>query len=661
MRRTRRFHLRPRGLRSRRGVALVLTLLITFAMGALAMGAIYVNSNGALIGRMAEREKELRYAADAALQIGKSRLNNDPFAMPDTSYAQLAANSTVLGANGQPIPNVTYNLYAGPTGSTTGQFGRFASVVAEAIGPRGARFVRRLELQQESFARYAYWTNKETQPSGGTIYFASGDILWGPVWSNDNISIHSSGATFNDDVTTAQSIISPGYATFKKGYTEDANPITLPTITALSKLPGYATSGSLNFTPPSSGGATTVRMRAEFVAVDLNNDGDSTDVDEGFMRVYQANSGEEDWLRADWTTTKTSATNCGDYHRVLVGGNKVWKFFPASVHGTTSATLWARNLWIASGDYTSGTSGTGNITQSAYSHGNLTVQNIMSKPLSNLSGGQPAHRCFLGGDPHLIAVERNANGGVASGQVGGDPTTFTPTAGTATKGHWKPWTGAIDPRLQAKRPYDAAYMFPIYRGQNTGSKGVIYFNGTVLLSGTLRGRVTVYSSAYVIYGDDLRYSTDPSGGTCNDMLGVIAGQDIIVADNAINTPRDANGYKNLDDTKDLYIHGVQMAVSESFTVENYDTGPTDANDCNGVNVGRGCLYLLGGLIQERRGAVGLTNGSGYLKRYSYDRCAVQIPPPYFPTTGRFMDNRYAELDPGQFNVTSLFSALSPNY
>jgi hypothetical protein len=71
-------------------------------------------------------------------------------------------------------------------------------VVAEAKGPRGARFVRRLEMQQESFARYAYWSNKEKTSSGGTIYFANGDVLWGPVWSNDIITIHSSGATFND-------------------------------------------------------------------------------------------------------------------------------------------------------------------------------------------------------------------------------------------------------------------------------------------------------------------------------------------------------------------------------------------------------------------------------------------------------------------------------
>lgn len=640
--------------RLKRGVALVLTLMLTFAMGALAMGAIYLQSNGQLLGLSAEREKELRYAADAALQVGKSRLNNDPFAMPDTGYATLVSNGAVLGANGQAIAGVTYNLWAGPTGSTTGQFGRFGSVVAEAIGPRGARFVRRLELQQESFARYAYWTNKEKTSSGGTIYFASGDVLWGPVWSNDYITIHSTGATFHNDVTTAKQINSPGYATFDKGYTENADPITLPTVTTLAKLPGYAAAGNLSFAPPTTGAASGVRMRVEFVAVDLNNDGDSTDVDEGFIKVYQANTGNEDWLRADWTTTKTSASNCGDFHRVLVGTTKVWKFFPASVHGTSSSTSWARNMWIASGDYTSGTSGSGNIGQSAYSHGNLSVADIMSKPLSGLSGGQPPHRCYPGGDPHLVAAERSG----ASGQIAGEDSTFTPNG---SKGAWRQWTGAIDPRLAAKRPWDAGYLFPLYRGQNGGSKGVLYFSGTVAVSGTLRGRTTLYAKNNVVYIDDVRYATDPATGVCNDMLGVIAGENIIVADNAINDPPNANGYRNLDDTKDLYLHGVQMAIDESFTVENYDSGPTNANDCEGDNDGRGCLYLLGGIIQERRGAVGLTNGSGYIKRYSYDRCAVQIPPPYFPTTGRFTDNRYMEIDPGRFNVAQLFQSLSPNW
>jgi hypothetical protein len=39
---------------------------------------------------------------------------------------------------------------------------------------------------------------------------------------------------------------------------------------------------------------------------------------------------------------------------------------------------------------------------------------------------------------------------------------------------------------------------------------------------------------------------------------------------------------------------------------------------------------------------------------------VVNPPPYFPTTGRFQDNRYYELDPVRFNVRNLFQSLVPH-
>jgi hypothetical protein len=35
------------------------------------------------------------------------------------------------------------------------------------------------------------------------------------------------------------------------------------------------------------------------------------------------------------------------------------------------------------------------------------------------------------------------------------------------------------------------------------------------------------------------------------------------------------------------------------------------------------------------------------------------PPPYFPLTGRFLDNRYYEIDPVRFDVASLYASLTP--
>ena len=100
-----------------------------------------------------------------------------------------------------------------------------------------------------------------------------------------------------------------------------------------------------------------------------------------------------------------------------------------------------------------------------------------------------------------------------------------------------------------------------------------------------------------------------------------------------------------------------MALGTSFTVENYNAGPNNALTCGTSTDGRGCLFLTGGLIQNNRGAVGLVSGEGYVKRYSYDRCAVINPPPYFPTTGRFLDNRYYELDPVRVKSATMRSVV----
>jgi hypothetical protein len=614
----------------------VLVLIMTVAIAALVASAIYLTSGATVLSHQYDREREFRYASEAALQMGKSYLNNSAYALPDTGYVQTLSNATILDANNKPIPGVSVNLYLGPTGTTTGQFGRFASLVSEARDASGARYVRRLELAQESFAKFAYWTNRETSGSG-VIYFASQDNLWGPVWSNDDIHIHSTGARFHDDVGTAGKVIDPQYAVFDKGYQEKMKPIQLPTNTALSKLAGYAQAGNFRFTAPTSGDVSTTRMRIEFVAVDLDDpDTDSTGTGEGFFRVYVAKSGEEAWLRGDYRSE-----NCGDWHDVNPSGSITdLKFFPHAIHD--AAPSWFKNIL---------TGANGMSSTQANNHMNLSLKYVM---------GMPNARCYPGGDPHLVAVERNTSAfSSAEKQKGGDDTTFT---ANGKYGSWVPWPGVVQPTLN--RP-DRNYLFPLYRGYNPTTQGVIYIAGTVGVSGVLRGEVTLYASGEVALLDDLKYANDPALGRCRDILGIIAGQNAVVLDNALNTPQVAriggsDRYHSMDETPDVFLHSVIMALQHSFTAENYSSGPTSGGSCGGTSNGRNCLYVTGGLIQDRRGPVGLTNGAGFIKRYSYDRCALYNPPPYFPTTGRFIDNRYYEIDPVSFTVDELFARLTVN-
>lgn len=675
----------------RRGSALILTLVLTLGLASLATSAIYLGSNARLISDTYNREGDLRYAAEATLAMGKSTLNYDPLALPDTgAYRTVFQNNAVNGADGLPIPGVTTSMYLGRTSSNTGQFGAFVSVVAVAKNSLGATVVRRLELAQESFAKFSYWSNQESN-NGQTIYFNNNDQIWGPVWSNDAINIGSNGARFHDDVGTAMTVMNAAYGTFDKGYSQNQKRIELPPPASLSFLAGYASAGQFNFSTPTSAGIDQVMTRIQFVAKDVNGDGKLDGTSEGFFRVYTASTtAGVHWLRGDF-----SRDNCGAAYTFQRGTAPM--FVPLSEHNKEwfARALNAAGLRTDSVKViTNGNDGTGGNNGNGHGNGNGNNQ-------GNGSGAGPAifadsvwqqvilqqqsARCYLGGDPNLRAVNlrgtseytldtlmaygnghgHNPGPTDAAFALAGTDTTFT---ATGPMGSWTQWPGSVDPGVQGKWPAEAPYLFPIYRGFNPGTKGVIYVTGTVGVSGQLRGRITLYATGSVALLDDILYVTDPSLNKCKDILGLISGNDIMLADNALNDPPDiSNGsyvFKNMDVTKDTFVDGVIMALHTAFGAENYAGGAWNTNGCEGSQSGRGCLYLTGGVIQQQRGPVGVNYGNtyytGYTKRYSYDRCALYSPPPYFPTTGRYTDNRYYELDPNGFDVKKLFTALTPN-
>jgi hypothetical protein len=260
---------------------------------------------------------------------------------------------------------------------------------------------------------------------------------------------------------------------------------------------------------------------------------------------------------------------------------------------------------------------------------------------------QASRRCFLGGSEYLDNTDNR----------------FDSTDG---RGRWLRWQGpAVDSVVQNRRPDDWAFLWPITRAYNPSFKGVIHVEGNVAVSGTLRGQVTLAATGNIVIADDIRYATDPGAGTCSDMLGLFAGNDVIIANNTLNAPQQASSsgsgttYRTYDDTKDEFIQGVVLALN-IFTAEDYNTGPNNAEGCESKADGRGCIYLTGGIIQDTRGAVGLTDGTGYVKRYAYDQCVLNGPPPYFPTTGHFARGRFFEVDPMGFDVAAFYQSLGPH-
>ncbi len=271
-------------LRNERGIALVVVLLVVLAIAAIAAGAALLGSSTSLISVFHTRMSVMEETADAGLEEARSMVNAAKTNYPDTGYKVLENGVAVYNAAGAVIPNIKRWTYVGPIGISTGQFGVFGSAVSVVQNAQGDRVIRRGEIFQESFAKYAYFTNSE-----GSIQFGSGDQIFGPVFTNDNISINSGGITFWGPVATHGTI--SGQKTlptiFKQGYKENAPLIAFPQTADLTKLQVQATTGGTDITSTTGGAVGQATTRIEFVAVDLNNDGKLDGIDEGFMRVYQ--------------------------------------------------------------------------------------------------------------------------------------------------------------------------------------------------------------------------------------------------------------------------------------------------------------------------------------------------------------------------------------
>lgn len=150
------------------------------------------------------------------------------------------------------------------------------------------------------------------------------------------------------------------------------------------------------------------------------------------------------------------------------------------------------------------------------------------------------------------------------------------------------------------------------------ANGAVYVdNGDVAVSGTLSGQLSIGSEDDIIIADNILYADDPRvDSTSTDMLALIAENDVVV---------DSSAPYNLE------IDASIMAMADSFFVENYANPPA-----------KGTLTVLGGIIQDQRGAVGTFNSttgsrvSGYSKNYIYDTRLQSQNPPYYPDTGDYV-------------------------
>lgn len=629
-----------------RGIALLTTLMLTVVMSGIILAIVMLGLNVTLIGKQTDRVAKLDDAAAAGLEEARSRLNGNRALYPSSGYVTLDTNAAVKDASGATIPNITRSVYVGPIGIVTGQFGVVGSILAVAQDRFGDRVVRRLDVNQESFSKFAYFTNSEKDTAGNTVVFGGGDQLRGPVHSNDQLKINGSGgtpqATFFDQVTSAAgSIQNQSRAQFNLTPKLNVRPIPMPTVADLNRLDSLAQVGGTRFAGSTAGNAGQARTRIQFITIDLGVGNGGV---QGFFRVYQAGAAianPETYVSASLPAAGVNylegSRNCGD----VAGG----VFLAAALHNPIPANT---------APYSAHRHNTANATR-----------NQDSALVRQTAGANPRDpvRCYLGGDSILTWT--------GAGTAGAN----WPTTGHYDGGSWIQAPAAVQAALAALGPVitgrpDANYLFPLNRAWNPSFKGVVYVAGKVIVDGVIHGRVTVAASGNIVFGNDVTYFQNPATRDCatGDIAGYFSGQSLIVSNNTINAPQTLNDngslassaatFRSYDDTDDETIHGFFLTL-RTFGAEGNGVGSTTAQPCTiggTFAAGRGCLNTYGGIIQADRGAVGTTAGTGYIKRYQYDPCGATNPPPYYPTTGVFVKNRFSTLDPTRFNVAQWYAA-----
>ena len=740
------FRQRKTGRRGdRRGSAVILVLLLSMALAALAASAILLSSGTKQVTNYHASERDLRYSADMALAVGESQLDNGPYILPSTGYVQLDTNSQIIQADSSNLTGVVYNAWAGPTGASNRTNGRFVTLVTQVNDTLHHRsFVRRVELTQESFAKFAYFSENENG-----ICFGSGDRLTGPIFSDDAISsCAGQKAEFMDSVETHLTFTNGNPSTdtlYKPPARQNLPSVTLPNTTKLATLFSLAAAGNTQFdagyTQNAAADSTSeVKQRIEFVAYNpIGTVTDSTVAGSGFVKYYAVNLGAGTWWTTNYATAAKQDTaetiylragrahradpyNCGDWHYVENdAGVYEWEFFPAYVHSfawfqtliqtgdSETTAIFPAGYGAATVANWSGATGWTNLAK-ILRFGN-TIKTVAHQNVHITTGhapttAQPQSACYPGGDPHLVGVERmgpaqlGLTGYTGSRPIlslkqyekGGNDTTFTPTG---TLGTWKAYTGSAPsyPTTFTALHPDNGYLFPLDSVYNPAFKGVIAIYGTVAISGNVNGHITVYTDGSTSLIDNLRLTTT-ADTSCEHGMGIVAGNYIMPADNGINIPQHIapsstdSQYVILrrnNQGSDIYVQSTVMALtswgSEALTpdtsfdpigVSHFDIGTGTSSGeafCNGSYYIRGCAWVYGSILQNIRVTMNGCNGAaspyntnwgcGYAKQYTYDACAVENPLPYFPTTGRYTENKYYEEDANKFNVAALFAALAP--
>ena len=236
-----------------KGCALVFSMLFLFTVISFISVYIFSIANGSVIAHRTVNEIEAYYVADAGLVDAYERIT------------QAGINTIPTTSTYIPSPATDNGVYSFGAGT-----GNYKVSIVYSNSPRttytitstgtfhGVSKTLRLQMIGASVSKYAYWSNTESSPIYGDLWWMTGMITTGPVQTNGTLNIYGN-PVFVGPVTQAGPSIDyyPGSGSnpneiFTDGLTLDSPQINLPAQATLGAIYTVANDGSgLVLTGPS--------------------------------------------------------------------------------------------------------------------------------------------------------------------------------------------------------------------------------------------------------------------------------------------------------------------------------------------------------------------------------------------------------------------------
>jgi len=247
-----------------RGLGLPAILTVIAVLTVLAASLLLLSKNAFFSTKREEQKQKALYIAETGINNYLFNLNKDP---------EYYKNST------HPAETAWQNYGQGQYKLEVSELENAVGVEIIASGRIDVKNngqsnyqERRIKatIQKRSFLKYLYFTDHETvEGTGSKIWFITGDIIRGPLHSNDFININGS-PVFKAKVTTARSFYpGTGSAVFEQGYEEDVQSLELPSTN--SQLKNWSENGGYYYN-----GSTMINLNGNGTIDVQNTNGLST-------------------------------------------------------------------------------------------------------------------------------------------------------------------------------------------------------------------------------------------------------------------------------------------------------------------------------------------------------------------------------------------------